>query len=136
MMSNKAALKKFGSRTFSNISKGGTEVVATIYEPVADGDNCYCRIEIDGLGDDIIAEDMYGADSIQAIQLAIEKIRSTLYSHPDTVTWYGDRDLLIPRSVSHIYGFEFDMHLQKIIDAEIDAKTKSEVERYAGKRSV
>jgi hypothetical protein len=65
------------------------------------GGDWRCRMVIEGLGD-VIDRHAYGVDALQALGLAFEMARAHLQpspSHGPGVTWLGQADLGLPRSV-------------------------------------
>jgi hypothetical protein len=100
---------------------GNGHVEARIYAPRERGGDFYCRVELSGIGRAPQKHDVMGADSLQALRLAIGSVRYFLQPIASELRWLeGSPWLDLPREVPVIFGDGRDGRFQRAIDAEMD----------------
>jgi hypothetical protein len=86
-------------REFDSLSEGGPPVVGRLGKPrpdTRDGGDWQCSYQVLGTGDDT-ASTAYGVDSLQALMLAIDKLRADLTwrarQREEGFSWFGQPGL-------------------------------------------
>ncbi len=100
------------------LQRGTDDVVVRLGQPRRSGKDWLCAFQIRGLGDDA-AKRVYGVDSMQALQLAIEVIRATLLARGDDLAWLDLPDVGFGRGVPVFLGKRRVARLNRAIDREI-----------------
>lgn len=111
----------------------GTVVLVRLGKPeqVAEGE-FRCAFQLQGLGNSQV-QYAHGIDSVQAMQNALEGIRSGLEKSGRSFSWQGGEagDVGFPRSVPTFFGLEFSRRINRLIDEEVE-----QFAREAEKRAV
>jgi hypothetical protein len=114
---------------------GGTDVTATIYEPVMTRpDEWECPFRISGLPKEI-DDCSHGVDGMQALHIAFEGLRFHLEASGEVLTFFDGEagDLGLPRSIPSSFGVEVEKHLTAMLNDEVSrlvaAKAKSRGDR-------
>lgn len=100
----------------------GATVVVILGKPRrAPGQDYRCSFRIEGLGDNL-RQFAYGADSLQALLMAVEGARVTLERSGLQLAWLGGEpgDTGIPRMVPGLYGRAFAQSIEHHIDQEVE----------------
>jgi hypothetical protein len=80
-----------------------------------------CPYQVNGLGRNGVQE-AHGVDALQALQLALEGIRTALDRSGKSLSWTGGEpgDTGFTRSVPAFFGLDFSRRLEQLIDHEVE----------------
>lgn len=109
-------------RVITEADSPDREVTLTIGMPRSiERDQWQCSILIEGLQDSPIADSATGIDSLQALLLAVESVRSHLKESGRRFAWLGESELFdtgIPRQVPVGFGRKFEERIERAIVRE------------------
>jgi hypothetical protein len=94
------------------------KVIVRIGKPVRESSGEWgCPHRIEGLGEASV-EVTYGVDSMQALQLAMDRVRAILGESAERVAWFGDEQLGsgMPRTVPVILPRSYAVAVEEMID--------------------
>ena len=110
------------------LQRGAADVVVRLGQPRRSGKDWLCAYQIRGLADDAVKR-VYGVDSMQALQLALEVIRATLLAQDDALAWLDLPDVGFGRTVPVFLGKRRVARLNQAIDREIALWSRAAMRR-------
>ena len=113
---------KIASRTFTDV-KTGRAIVANIHAPKREARDWSCLVTIRGLRQPL-RHKFPGADSLQALQIAIEGVRWLLEQTGRRISWIAPGDFGIYRPLAG-YNTAMTRHLEALVLREITRIVKS-----------
>ena len=108
-------------------------IIVRLGRPVKVGDGEYqCAFQLQGVGSSPI-QHAHGTDCFQALQLAMEGIRTGLDRSGRSFSWEGGEagDPGFPRMVPAFYGQAFSQRVNRMIDEEVERFARQAQERSA-----
>jgi hypothetical protein len=99
-------------------------VIVSIGQPELDSestDDWLCRFYIEGI-EDAGPHVVHGADSLQALLLAVEDVRRKLDDSGILLVWQNNEpsNVCIPRMVPYLFGGAFARDIERYIDERIE----------------
>ena len=111
-----------GIRELREVGKARKIITVRVGKPRKDprGD-WVCLYQVSGLGRNTIQR-THGVDALQAVQLALEGIRTGLERSGKVLSWKGGEpgDTGFTRSVPAFFGRDFSRRLERLIDEEVE----------------
>ena len=117
------------------LQRGAADVVVRLGQPRRSGKDWLCAYQIRGLADDAVKR-VYGVDSMQALQLALEVIRATLLARGDALAWLDLPDVGFGRVVPVFLGKRRVARLNQAIDREIALWSRAATRRGRATRRI
>jgi len=110
-------------RVLATAENPNRSIIVSIGQPELDSDSTgdwLCRFQIEGI-EDAGPHVVHGADSLQALLLAVEDVRRKLDDSGLLLVWQNNEpsNFCIPRMVPYLFGGTFARDIEQYIDERI-----------------